>query len=49
MAFESLAAGLAATLERWRAEFRNNAPALDLSAVLATDRWARAFAEKLAL
>lgn len=49
IAFESVAAGLAATLERWRTEFGDSARALDLPAVLAADRWGRAFADKLTI
>ncbi len=49
IAFESVAAGLAATLERWRTEFGDSARALGLPDVLTADRWGRAFADRLSI
>ena len=49
IAFDSVARGLATTLERWRAEFGDRERPLDLPAVLSADRWARAFAGELAI
>ncbi len=49
IAFDSVARGLAATLERWRAEFGDRERPLDLPTVHSADRWARAFADDLAI
>ena len=49
IAFDGVAEGLAATLERWRVEFGDRERTLDLPTVLSADRWARAFADDLAI
>ncbi len=49
IAFESVSGGLAATLESWRTEFGDGGRPLRLPAVLSADRWARAFADELAI